>query len=745
MKQTIYNFPKFQAGQILTSEFLNNAFGYTEEQSRLTRSLLLGDGIIEGLQYSYGKNSKNKATLTIRSGTAITSDGYHLHLKKDTQYTQAVKFVQEKSMATVTPPLYADSSPNVPNEMYLLFSNTESLYAKNNGTVENIPDLSDYVVALVAEFKPTDEEIKCSEVTCDIGKINYIITPRPVLIKASYFTKPLRAKFSPLNGHVQLERFVGISNAINVNTLTKKTKALFDTNKGMVLDLAKSIDDLCENKAWHKVLDNDRRATQRFHNTLQRIQDLCYGYTEIPDYYLWHLHDLGEAMNEFVDNYNEFSTKYPCISINRHKYDQFVLLGKGESYKNNEYRQTYQSVNDDKDFIVSCKVLRRLFYRIIVMSKCFIRENMDRSRLLQFKITMQNPELPLSERPIPYYYRNTQKLQSLWAAPMLAQKCRLNDYDKLPTQITHPANGANCTLLMQGYYGKDVNMVKEQLEKYIADNDLNIQIESIDMNKTAIKKQHLSTLKKDIFDANGITQIQDTKNKIQEGINKPEIIHITIPVFSGKTEGQFKVKLEEIALSAFSEETQMMMHVKPRSEKVYRVLAKTIINGKEKFIAKTIDKELTLDDTTPKKIQKQQLTIIKRNPFLKNDPFLKIANALLNFGKTNIITSIDNGEILSPDIIEKGNNLLSNISDKTLLLNFIKMAFYNKAPNYTRAPYSEKHVAAIFALKSFLEKQHDSNIRFAEFIEGSRNGSTLVLLHYHGRLIKIACIPTKKE
>ena len=297
MKQTINNFPKFQAGQILTSEFLNNAFGYTEEQSRLTRSLMLGGGIVEGLHYSWSTIKKNEIKLTIRTGSAVTAEGYFLQLGKDTTFTRAVKINKIEPN-----PLSRGSNANTPDEMYLLFEK-ENAEAKSYGSVEKIPDISKFVLAIFAEFKPTDEEIKCSEVTCDIGKINYKITPRPVLIDAKFFPKPLRAMFSPIEGHVQMERFVGLSNAINVNTLMKKTRALFETNKAKVLELANRIGQLRNDKAWHKILDNDKRGTQRFYNTYKSLLYLCNEHQEIPDYYLWYLRDMGEAMNEFVDYY----------------------------------------------------------------------------------------------------------------------------------------------------------------------------------------------------------------------------------------------------------------------------------------------------------------------------------------------------------------------------------------------------------------------------------------------------------
>ena len=66
-------FPKFVADQLLTSEDLNQLFGYLDEQNRMTRTNLIGIGIVCGLQLQVN-NAQTQVTIT--KGCGVTSEGY---------------------------------------------------------------------------------------------------------------------------------------------------------------------------------------------------------------------------------------------------------------------------------------------------------------------------------------------------------------------------------------------------------------------------------------------------------------------------------------------------------------------------------------------------------------------------------------------------------------------------------------------------------------------------------------------
>src|SRR5438874_6542667 len=74
MELTIDHFPVFEANQVLTSRHLNDVFDYLDQQTRLTRSNLIGIGIVCGLEI---KLATSGATAVLLSrGCGVTSEGY---------------------------------------------------------------------------------------------------------------------------------------------------------------------------------------------------------------------------------------------------------------------------------------------------------------------------------------------------------------------------------------------------------------------------------------------------------------------------------------------------------------------------------------------------------------------------------------------------------------------------------------------------------------------------------------------
>lgn len=71
MSQIISTYPIFEGSQVLTSDQLNQLSAYLDQQNRLTRSKLIGMGIVCGLQIQPLPNG-----LSISKGLGITSEGF---------------------------------------------------------------------------------------------------------------------------------------------------------------------------------------------------------------------------------------------------------------------------------------------------------------------------------------------------------------------------------------------------------------------------------------------------------------------------------------------------------------------------------------------------------------------------------------------------------------------------------------------------------------------------------------------
>lgn len=66
-------YPDFVPDQLLTSENLNDMFGYLDEQGRMTRTNLLGIGVVCGLEV---RTAADGTSIEITKGTGVTSEGH---------------------------------------------------------------------------------------------------------------------------------------------------------------------------------------------------------------------------------------------------------------------------------------------------------------------------------------------------------------------------------------------------------------------------------------------------------------------------------------------------------------------------------------------------------------------------------------------------------------------------------------------------------------------------------------------
>jgi len=168
---TIY--PEFVADQVLTADHLNELFDYLDEQERLTRTCLIGIGIVCGLESLYDGN-----TIQITRGVGVTSKGFLIQYP-DTTLMAYRPYKLPDSLNSLTP--YNGF------KMQLLLTSTDAKPADAliAGTASF---LIDYVVVLFLEADP--ESLKnCTTNDCDDKGIAVTNTIRPLLVKKSDLTK----------------------------------------------------------------------------------------------------------------------------------------------------------------------------------------------------------------------------------------------------------------------------------------------------------------------------------------------------------------------------------------------------------------------------------------------------------------------------------------------------------------------------------------------------------------------------
>jgi hypothetical protein len=168
MELLLDHYPVFEANQVLTSGHLNDSFDYVEQQERLTRSHLIGIGIVCGLEITLSGSA-----IALSKGCGVTSEGYLIIEPDD------VSFVASRSYTL---------PPDVDYPQFRSGTNQFALWelfeagTPNTTPLNSPPDfLSDKAVLLFLELKKAPLR-NCSPNNCDDKGSQVTVTVRRLLI-----------------------------------------------------------------------------------------------------------------------------------------------------------------------------------------------------------------------------------------------------------------------------------------------------------------------------------------------------------------------------------------------------------------------------------------------------------------------------------------------------------------------------------------------------------------------------------
>jgi hypothetical protein len=196
--------PEFESRQVLTSDELNWLTSYLDSQNRHSRRMLIGCGLIGGLQAKLVNNS-----IQITNGLAVTSAGHIVKLQNSnfvTTYTKIKKYeLNEKDKLSF--PYLCDLDDLQQN--YTKSVDSPSIYFKDfagevlelfEDTVNNVPliqsaAVTGKVVVLFAEI--IQKELKdCEDDNCQERGKKYIFNSKALLISEQDAVKLLNNQFA---------------------------------------------------------------------------------------------------------------------------------------------------------------------------------------------------------------------------------------------------------------------------------------------------------------------------------------------------------------------------------------------------------------------------------------------------------------------------------------------------------------------------------------------------------------------
>ena len=185
MDQTELTYPIYEANQVLTNAHLNDMFEYLDEQTRLTRSNLIGIGVVCGLEVTF----EAPGTVHLSKGCGVTSQGYLIvePADRDLAFVRSYKLPIEYGYPPFMQP---GTDPAEQYDLWELFPDDDEPGAQPLATSGLV--LEDKAVVLFLELRK-DGLRNCSPNNCDDRGAEVTAMVRRLLIDVTDLDKVIEA------------------------------------------------------------------------------------------------------------------------------------------------------------------------------------------------------------------------------------------------------------------------------------------------------------------------------------------------------------------------------------------------------------------------------------------------------------------------------------------------------------------------------------------------------------------------
>src|SRR4051812_562704 len=427
------DFPVFVANQVLTSRHLNDVFNYLDEQTRLTRSNLIGIGVVCGLDITLDTSAGMSILLT--RGCGVTSEGYLIIEFAD------VSLVTYRAYTVPTDldyPPFKDAAAATQFPLWELFPagepNTTPLTTPGNF-------LDDKAVVLFLELKKDDLR-NCSPNNCDDKGAEVTATVRRLLIGISDLDKIIAAAGALGSGLAASDLDAALSAKLNLPDVHVMRFDVLNSEPVTSNDVyAGFLNVFRVPKLAHATENALNAAYAAFKPLLQGTYpsnpfgtfNAAFGFLDnapastaqvrFLQYYVDLFEDLLRAYDEFRWKGAElFCACCPPDGL----FPRHLMLGLLHPEKSNQpahYRQTFLSSPAVGCCVAHTKELLQLFSRLVEMAARFsdvpaLPQAEGKTRIdPQIRVTPSVlGDKALQARAIPYYYRQngTPPLYQLW-------------------------------------------------------------------------------------------------------------------------------------------------------------------------------------------------------------------------------------------------------------------------------------------------------------------------------------------
>ncbi len=381
-------YPVFCDGNILTSKDLNKSFDFLHTQVKSTRTLLFGQGIVNGLAYHF---DADKGAIIISPGMAVTAKGSVIVIEKEQRYDYCIPFkeaIQNWEM----------QETEMPGVQYVLQTKQEG------SDIEIKKDfIEDFLLGLYVIHKVKKEKY-CTDQSCTITGSKVEIEVVPFLTKkeeedgqgvsgGEYQLKPIEELQVPID--------YGMANYVALSVFLRRVTDRFYSRRNAIVESLNKIKGTDISTLFSPLMASSfKEAQQDLERCITRLKGLQFDNRRIATY-LSFADDIVDAVNEFIAFYNHFLSKYRIVASKR--FDEAVVLGDFEESLTEKYRYSLQETYQDFDRNKNERILYRLYHRIMLLVECFSPEQSLDGENVDFLPASVNDKL--GERIVPFYYK----------------------------------------------------------------------------------------------------------------------------------------------------------------------------------------------------------------------------------------------------------------------------------------------------------------------------------------------------
>lgn len=429
-------YPVFESNQVLTQSQLNELRKYLDGQERLTRSAMIGKGIVNGLNALY---SSQEGRLVITSGFGISSDGYFINLKQNKEYVKYWKVDQFSN-------LYYSFNGLAVYELLPECCDCPGAVELAQALPED--DLNNKAVVIYLESQ--DQKRLCTNHERKIGKRRVFEVKVLLLDLDNHFV----ANYVDAIPDLLIRRLNNLDEIYEYNDLAYRYHSIIDDCKASIANAIRAA--FFEYRETYFLGYLGERVDQ----LLAYLNSLAIGYENIQYAYSF-LKDITLAYSEFKDKaYESKKTDYPGYD----DFERFLIAGRFNQDRSglSDIRHYYHEAPQITD--TEIQVVRMLFERILLLIQGFTAYPIAN----QIKITPSfGGSSNLSKRSIPLYYNNTVDLVNLWIPELsLRKKCKSilsyfeekYNQDPILPQVKEPLRfdiEKNDFYRIEGHIGKD--------------------------------------------------------------------------------------------------------------------------------------------------------------------------------------------------------------------------------------------------------------------------------------------------